>query len=153
MAYIKVKELTKFFNFSKHINTEDLPYYVFDYVYENENVLVSYKTFRDHGVFTTEKIVLFDNRLSFSPFKEIYTIPYHNIYALYVKFGSSTIDLHFDLESGHQLQLKFVNMSRYDKVRLRLLYSYISRYINKQKIPSDLMNTLIEDKIELRGDK
>ena len=92
MAYIKVKELTQFFNFSKHINTEDLPYYVFDYVYENENVLVSYKTFRDHGVFTTEKIVLFDNRLSFSPFKEIYTIPYHNISALYVKFGSSTID-------------------------------------------------------------
>ena len=66
---------------------------------------------------------------------------------------SKSIDLHFDLESGHQLQLKFVNMSRYDKVRLRLLYSYICRYVNKQKISSELVDTLINDKIELRGDK
>ncbi len=152
MAYIKYKELTKFFNFSKHIQTADLPYYIYDYVFDDEKVLVSYKTFRDHGVFTTEKIVLFDNRLSFRPFKEIYTIPYHNVSALYIRYKSKSVDLHFDLESGHQVQLKFVNVNRYDKARLRLLYSYICRYINKQKIPSDLVDTLIEDKIELRGD-
>ncbi len=153
MAYIKYKELSKFFNFSKYIKTENLPYYIYDYIYDDEKVLVSYKTFRDHGIFTTEKIVLFDNRLSFNPFKEIYTIPYHKVSALYIRFRSNTVDLHFDLESGHQLQLKFVNMTRYDKVRLRLLYSYICRYMNKQKIPADLVNNLVEDKIEVRSEK
>ena len=153
MAYIKYKELTKFFNFSKHIDTEDLPHYVFDYVYDDEDILVSYKTFRDHGVFTTSKVVLFDNRLSFTPFKKIYIIPYRRVTALYIMFQSRSCEIHFDLESGHQMKLKFINMNDYDKMRLRLLYSYISRVVNNQKIPNDLVNTLIEDKIELKGDK
>ena len=153
MAYIKYKELTKFFNFSKYIGADSLPRYVKDYVYDEEKVLVAYKTFRDHGIFTTEKMVLFDNRLSFRPFKEIYTIPYNNVSALSIKYKSKNVDLHFDLESGHQLLIKFVNMDERDKIRMRLLYSYICRYINKQKIPSELVDNLVEDKIELHGGK
>ena len=63
MAYIKYKELTKFFNFSRYIKNEDLAYYVTDYAYEDEKILVTYKTFRDHGMFTTEKMVLFDKNI------------------------------------------------------------------------------------------
>lgn len=153
MAYIKYKELTKFFNFSRHVGNDNLPKYVTDYVYEDERILVTYKTFRDFGIFTTSKIVLFDNRLSFTPFKKIYTIPYNKISALYIMFQSRSVELHFDLESGHQLKLKFVNMDAYDKVRLRLLYSYISRYVNKQEISNELINKLITDDIELKGEK
>ena len=43
MAYIKYKELTKYFDFSKHIKTGDLPWYIYDYVYDDEEILVSYK--------------------------------------------------------------------------------------------------------------
>lgn len=152
MAYIKYKELTKFFDFSKYIEIDKLPWYIFDYVYENEKILVSYKTFRDHGIFTTEKIVLFDNSLSIKPFKKIYTIPYNSVSSCSILFRPRYVCLQFDLESGYQLVLKFVNMSKIDKARLRILYSHICRYITGQKHSNEVLNTLIENKIIIKED-
>lgn len=43
MAYIKYKEVTKYFNFSKYIDSKLLPKYTLDYVFEDEKMLVSYK--------------------------------------------------------------------------------------------------------------
>ena len=36
MAYIKYKELTKYFNFSKEIDKDNLPTYVTDYLKKDE---------------------------------------------------------------------------------------------------------------------
>ena len=47
MAYIKYKELTKYFNFNKIIEIDDLPEYVTDYIYSDEKILEAYKTSRD----------------------------------------------------------------------------------------------------------
>ena len=38
MAYVKYKELTKYFNFNKEIEIKELPKYVLDYVNDNENI-------------------------------------------------------------------------------------------------------------------
>ncbi len=151
MAYIKYKELTKFFNFSRYIKNDELAYYITDYAYEDERILATYKTFRDHGMFTTEKMVLFDNRLSIRPYKKIYTIPYNRVSSLCILFRSSVVELQLDLDNGYQLRLKFVNMTDVDKVRLRLLYSYISRVVTRQKIPEDLIQNLMDNNIVLRG--
>ena len=151
MAYIKYKELTKYFDFSKHIKTGDLPWYIYDYVYDDEEILVNYKTFRDHGVFTTDKIVLFDNRLSVRPFKKIYTIPYKSISSILYRPGE--VELQFDLESGYQLRLKFVGMNKVHKARLRTLYSYICQYNLGKKIPRTLIDSLVDDKIEVKEGK
>ncbi len=152
MAYIKYKELTKYFDFSRYVETKDLPKYTLDYVYDDEKVLVAYKTFRDFGLFTTNKIVLFDNRLSVAPFKEMYTIPYHSISSCSIVFRPYKIVLKFDLDSGYQLILKFVDMTVYDKVRVRLLYSCIARYISSQKPNSDVIDTLINNNIKIKED-
>ena len=72
MVYIRYKEVTKHFNFSKALNREDLPGYIRHYVSEDENILVAYKTSRDHGVFNDKKMVLFDNVSRFEK-----TIPFH----------------------------------------------------------------------------
>ena len=152
MAYIKYKELTKYFDFSRYIDPKDLPKYTMDYVYEDEEVLVAYKTFRDYGLFTTEKIVLFDNKLSITPFKETYTIPYKSINSCSIVFRPYKIELKFDLDSGYQLRLKFMDMTVYDKVRIRLLYSCIARAISGQKMPKDLVNKLIDNDIIIKED-
>ena len=38
MAYIKYKELTKYFNFSKELDIDNLPNYVTDYLKDNEKI-------------------------------------------------------------------------------------------------------------------
>ncbi len=152
MAYIKYKELTKYFDFSKYIETKDLPQYTLDYVYEEEEVLVAYKTFRDYGLFTTNKMILFDNALSITPFKQMYTIPYKSIDSCAIIFKPNKIELKFDLKSGYQLRLKFVDMEVRDKVRVRLLYSYIARFISDQKIQKEVINILVENKIVIKED-
>ncbi len=152
MAYIKYKELTKYFDFSRYVETKDLPKYTLDYVYENEEVLVAYKTFRDYGLFTTNKMILFDNALSITPFKEMYTIPYKAITSCSIVFRPYKIELKFDLDSGYQLRLKFVDMTVYDKVRVRLLYSCIARFISGQKMSKEVIDILIENKIVIKED-
>ena len=60
MAYVKYKELTKYFNFNKEIEIKELPKYVLDYVNDNEKIYKAYKTKRDKAVFTDKRMILFD---------------------------------------------------------------------------------------------
>ena len=40
MAYIKFKELSKYFDFKTEVEKKDLPFYVKEYVYENEKIVM-----------------------------------------------------------------------------------------------------------------
>lgn len=152
MAYLKYKEVTKYFDFSKYINEKDLPQYTLDYVYEGENFLGAYKTSRDYGIFTDSKIVLFDNAISINPYKEIFTIPYSSVASCSILYRPSRVELKMDLQSGYPLRLKFVNMGVKDKIRIRLIYSCMCRIVCNQKIPSNVINTLVEDNINVKED-
>ena len=124
MAYIKYKELTKYFNFNKELDVDNLPNYVTDYLHAGESVYKVYKTSRDKGVFTDNRMILFDvNPLSNS--KKIHIIPYSSISsgAVLFKFNSGSILLAFD--SGYQLKLNFVHLDAKAKTELRKLFSYI----------------------------
>ena len=55
MAYIRYKEVTKHFNFSKVVELKSLPSYVSDYAYDSETILAAYKVGRDHGMILTKK--------------------------------------------------------------------------------------------------
>lgn len=134
MAYLKYKEVTKYFNFSKALSKEELPTYVLDYIFEEEEILCGYKTSRDYGVFTTRKIVLFDNTSTLGISKQIYTIPYNTISTLAIIFTKSGAELSLFLNSGYPVRIKFVNMTDIDKKRVRLIYSIISKIINNQKV-------------------
>lgn len=154
MAYIKYKEITKYFNFSSVLDKSKLPKYVKDYVFGDEKILVAYKTRTDHGIFTTDKIVLFDNYSLFGMKKQIYTIPYSSISTCSVIFHLRSAELSLFLDSGYPVRLKFINMKDTDKYRLRLLYSVILKIINNQTVSSSEINTLVEDKISFEsGDK
>ena len=151
MAYIKYKEITKYFNFSRVLDKTKLPKYVYDYVFSDEQILVAYKTSTDHGLFTTTKIVLFDNYSLFGMRKQIYTIPYKSISTCSIIFYPRNAEISLFMDSGYPVRLKFNNLSGIDKVRLRMLYSFMIKVINHQEVTSDEITQLINDKISFES--
>lgn len=153
MAYIRYKEVTKHFNFTRPIDKKNLPSYVLDYLYENEILLAGYKVGRDHGIITNKKIVLFDNSISFKPKKEITAIPYHAVSAHSIIFHPSSAEIYLLLDSGYPLLLKFVNLKSEDKVKLRLLYNAMSAVICRQEIPKKVLNKIINNDFDYDDNK
>lgn len=129
MAYLKYKEITKYFYFYKELDINTLPKYVTDYIDSDETILCAYATRRDKGVFTNKKILLFDVKGLSLTAKQIHTIPYTSISSLAVLFDALRASLVFYLDSGYPLVLKFRNMKNEDKSKLRELYSKISKII------------------------
>lgn len=128
MAYIKYKELTKYFNFNKEIDVDTLPTYVTDYLYEKETIYKAYKTKRDKGIFTDSRMVLFDvNPITNS--KKIHVIPYKSISSGAVLFNKFNGAILLSFDSGYQLKLNFVGLSNGDKTELRHLFYYMMRNI------------------------
>ncbi len=124
MAYIKYKELTKYFNFSKEIDPKELPSYVTDYLSSKETIFKAYKTTRDKAIFTNTRMILFDvNPLSNS--KKIHIIPYESISSGAVLFKLNTAAILLSFDSGYQLKLNFIRVSPPNKTELRKLFSYI----------------------------
>ena len=124
MAYIKYKELTKYFNFSKEIDAKELPGYVTAYLDDKEKIFKAYKTLRDRAMFTDERMILFD----VDPFvgsKKIHIIPYKSISsgAILFKRNSGAILLSFD--SGYQMKLNFIKLNPQAKTELRKLFSHM----------------------------
>ena len=60
MAYIKYKELTKYYNFSKEIEEKDIPEYVYSYIEEGEQILIAYSTYDDMFLLTNDKLIVID---------------------------------------------------------------------------------------------
>jgi hypothetical protein len=124
MAYIKYKELTKYFNFNKELDVKELPTYVTDYFKKGETAVQAYKTSRDKGAFTNERMILFDvNPLDGS--KKIHIIPYSSISSGAIRFRHNSASILFSFESGYQMELKFVHLDAKAKTELRMLFSYI----------------------------
>lgn len=133
MAFIKFKELTKYFDFKREIPKESLPDYVYDYINKDEEVLNSYETLRDKGVFTNKKMILFDrNVVGFA--KKIHIIPYKSISSGAVLFKKYKAEILISLDSGYQMRLIFGNMSALEKKNLRILYNVMmGEVLNKWK--------------------
>lgn len=128
MAYIKYKELTKYFNFNKEIEISTLPNYVTDYLYEDEKIVKAYKTKRDKGIFTNSRMVLFDVN-PFTNNKKIHVIPYKSISSGAILFNKFNAHIYFSFDSGYQIKLVFVGLNSKDKTELRKLYYEIMKHV------------------------
>lgn len=128
MAYIKYKELTKYFNFNKEISNDSLPSYVTDYVSEKETIYKSYKTKRDKAVFTNKRMILFDVHPLWNS-KKIHMIPYKSISTGAILFETNSASILLSFDSGYQIRLNFVKLDSKAKTELRKLYSTIMNTI------------------------
>lgn len=124
MAYIKYKELTKYFNFNKEIEIKDLPKYVLDYTTNKEKIYKAYKTLRDKAVFTDKRMILFDVNLA-STNKKVHIIPYKSISTAAISFRTNKAYILISFDSGYQIRLNFIKLDANSKTELRKLYTMI----------------------------
>lgn len=123
LAYIKYKELTKYFNFNKEEDVENMPSYIPEFV-EDDNIIVVYKNKRDYMVFTDKKIILFDKN-PLATYKKIHIIPYCSISTSAIAFDKTRASIYFSLDSGYQMKLTFLNQNHDTKEKLKKSYRFM----------------------------
>ncbi len=128
MAYIKFKELTKYFDFKTEIEEEDLPGYAKEYVLENEKIILSYKNSKDYAVFTNKRMILFDRDPMAMYYKKIHIFPYKSISSHVVNFKPGKVELLFTFDSGYQLHMNFIEMNHDKKENIKVVFRAIMKY-------------------------
>lgn len=122
MAYIKFKELSKYFDFKEEIATDILPDYAREYVSSKETILGSYKNSKDYAVFTDKKMILFDRDTLAVYYKKIHIFPYMSISSSAINFKPGKVELLFSFDSGYQLHINFIEMNHNKKEKLKSIY-------------------------------
>ncbi len=121
MAYAKFKELTKYFDFKAEVPISRLPEYTTEYVRKDEEILLGYKTSRDHAIFTDKTMILFDRDIV-GTYKKIHMIPYKSISTSAICFKPGRAEILLSLDSGYQMRINFVNMNHEKKEHLKVVY-------------------------------
>ena len=122
MAYIKFKELSKYFDFKEAIATDRLPDYAKEYVSNKESIIGSYKNSKDYAVFTDKKMILFDRDTLAVYYKKIHIFPYTSISSSAINFKPGKVELLFSFDSGYQLHINFIEMNHDKKEKLKTIY-------------------------------
>ena len=122
MAYIKFKELTKYFDFRLEVDTKNLPEYTIEYLNTNEDVLLAYKNSRDYALFTGERMILFDSDALGLYYKKIHIIPYNRISTCAINFKPGKVELLCSLDSGYQMHLNFIDMNHDKKEKIKEIF-------------------------------
>ena len=151
MFYVKHKEIIRNFNFSKVINTSELPGYIKHYIHNDETILAAYKTIRDHGIFTDKKIFLFDNNNKQNCKKQIYSIFYKSISAIDITFENDNAEINLLLDNGYPICLKFIDILPEDKVRLRILYTCINRIASDMEPLKEDIEKLVNNNFSIKS--
>lgn len=127
MAYIKFKELSKYFDFKKEIIEQNLPEYTKEYVENSEKILMAYKNSKDYVVFTDKKMILFDRDTLAVYYKKIHMIPYSSISTSAINFKPGKVELLISFDSGYQLHINFVDMNHEKKENIKSVYKAMMR--------------------------
>ena len=127
MAYIKFKELTKYFDLKREVNVDSLPEYTKEYVDDEEKIVMAYKNSKDYAVFTDKRLILFDRDTLALYYKKIHIIPYKSISTSAINFKPGKVELLFSLDSGYQIHLNFVDMHHDKKENIKRVYKIIMK--------------------------
>ena len=122
MAYIKFKELTKYFDLKAEVELDKLPEYTTEYVDESEKILQAYKNSKDYAVFTDKRLILFDRDTLAVYYKKIHVIPYISISSSAINYKPGKVELLLSLDSGYQVHLNFIEMNHDKKEVLKAVY-------------------------------
>ncbi|MCI8466926.1 MAG: PH domain-containing protein [Bacilli bacterium] len=126
MAYMKFKELTKYFDFKTEVlDSSLLPEYTIEYLTQTENTLLAYKNSKDYILFTNKKMVLFDRDPLAAYYKKIHIVPYKSISTGAINYMPGKVELLFSLDSGYQLHINFIGMNHDKKENLKKVFNQI----------------------------
>ena len=126
MAYMKFKELTKYFDFKTEVlDSSLLPEYTIEYLTQTENTLLAYKNSKDYILFTNKKMVLFDRDPLAAYYKKIHIVPYKSISTGAINYMPGKVELLFSLDSGYQLHINFIGINHDKKENLKKVFNQI----------------------------
>lgn len=135
MAYIKYKELTGYFNFSKKVEIEQLPNEISPYFTDDEKILVAYSTGvvsgRDLFVLTSKKIMVVDNKGFLLKKKTVHFFPFSTISSSAIEFKNRQVAILLSMDSGYQVRLNFVNLSNVEQNNIQKMYMTMIESIEK----------------------
>jgi len=120
MAYIKFKELTKYFGFNVNVLYSELPDYATEYMLKDEKFVMAYRNNRDYAIFTNKRFILFDKGLISS--KKIHIIPYSSISSSAIVYKPGRVQILISMNSGYQIRLDFINMHHEEKEVIKAVY-------------------------------
>jgi len=126
MAYIKFKELTKYFDFKIEVSFDDLPDYVKEYINQKERYVMAYKNSKDYVVFTDKRLILFDRDPMGVYYKKIHIIPYDSISSSAINFKPGKVELLYSLDSGYQMHINFIDMNHDKKENIKAVYKIMT---------------------------
>ncbi len=128
MAYIKFKELSKYFDFKEEVlDLVQLPDYAREYVEAEETILLAYKNSKDYMVFTNTKMVLFDRDTMAIYYKKVHIIPYNSISTSAINFKPGKVEILLSLDSGYQMHLNFIDMNHDKKEHMKQVYKIMMK--------------------------
>lgn len=126
MAYMKFKELTKYFDFKEEIqDVNSLPLYTKEYAEENEQILIAYKNSKDYVLFTNQKMILFDRDPLAVYYKKVHMVPYPSISTGAINYMPGKVEMLFSLDSGYQLHINFIGMNHEKKEKLKSIFKFM----------------------------
>lgn len=122
MAYIKFKELAKYFDFKTEVREEELEDYAKEYIDNKEQFVFAYKNNRDYAIFTTKRMILFDRDTLAVYYKKIHIIPYSSISTSAINYKPGKVEILLSLDSGYQMHLNFIEMNHDKKENIKRIY-------------------------------
>ncbi len=128
MAYMKFKELTKYFDFKEEIlEIDSLPEYTKEYVYDSEKIMIAYKNSKDYVLFTDKKMLLFDRDPLAVYYKKVHVVPYNSISTSAINYLPGKVELLFSLNSSYQLHINFISMNHEKKEHLKQIFKLMMK--------------------------
>lgn len=131
MAYIKYKELTKYYNFSKKIELNELPQKAYTYIESDEQILIAYSTYNDLFLLTTNKIIVFDVSGVIEGIEKIHFFPFKTTSSTAIEFTKGKCSIYLSMDSGYQVQLNFVKLTEKEQEEIKVAHARLVSTISK----------------------
>lgn len=133
MAYIKYKELTKYYNFSKKLELNEIPKKVTDYIELGEEILIAYSTYNDIFVLTNYKIMIFDVSGLVDQNEKIHFFPFMTTSSTAIEFTKGKTIIYLSMDSGYQVQLNFVKLTKEEQQEIKIAHMKLVSAISRPK--------------------
>lgn len=134
MAYIKYKELTKYYNFSNELEIKDIPQYVYSYIEEEEQILIAYKTYDDMFLLTNNKLIVVDMSGLIIKRQKVHFFPYISISSSAIEFSKGKAAIHLSMDSGYQVRLNFVKLTKEEQSKIKKVYMKMINVISTKRV-------------------
>lgn len=130
MAYIKYKELTKYYHFSEELNVTNLPDYTYNFIEENEALLLAYADGTNMFILTSRKLIIFEVNTLLNKHK-VHFFPYNHISSTAIETIPGRLAIYLSMDSGYQLRFYFVKLTKEKETRIISNYNKILGLISK----------------------